>query len=36
MPPREPQFPKCDLSQTAIDAIATCIDSYEQSESDKR
>lgn len=29
-PPREPQFPKRDLSQAAVDAIATRIDSYEQ------
>ena len=27
---KEPQFPKRDLNQTAVDAIATRIDSYEQ------
>ena len=31
MPPQEPKFPKRDLNQTAIDAIATRINSYEQS-----
>ena len=27
---KEPQFPKRDLNQTAVDAIATRIDSYDQ------
>lgn len=42
MPPKEPQFSKRDLTQSAIDVIATRIDSYDQSwerrweESDKR
>ena len=40
--PKEPAFPKRDLSQAAVDAIAARIDSYDQSwqrrweESDKR
>ena len=40
--PKEPQFPKRDLSQAAVDAIATRIDAYDQAwqrrweESDKR
>lgn len=40
--PKEPTFPKRDLSQAAVDAIATRIDAYEQSwqkrweESDRR
>ena len=39
---KEPQFPKRDLNQAAVDAIATRIDTYEQvwqrhwEESDKR
>ena len=40
--PKEPAFPKRDLNQSAVDAIATRIDAYEQSwqkrweESDRR